>query len=131
MLTIRGPRPRAPERVAQSYRSRGTLTTGHKLLCKEFLRFNTMPCRHICPYLCTSESVFGMAHLRRGRRSLTESILVLLIPLLSLPLCSDLTAHQSSQTNTRIVQKQETTTNKQNNRSKQARVPLKLRPSLG
>ena len=25
----------------------GHMTTGHRLFCKEFLRFNTMPCRHM------------------------------------------------------------------------------------
>ena len=31
------------------------MTTGRRLFCEEFLCFNAMPSRHICPYLCTSE----------------------------------------------------------------------------
>ena len=37
----------------------GQMTTGHRLFGKEFVGFNTVPCRHICPYLCASEALAG------------------------------------------------------------------------
>ena len=36
------------------------MTTGHRLFCKESLRFHTRPCRQKAPYLCTSEAVIEL-----------------------------------------------------------------------
>ena len=46
-----------PQRIAmiRTRKSELHVTTGHRLFCQEFQCFNTTPCRHICPYLCTSE----------------------------------------------------------------------------
>ena len=43
-----------PQRVSELHRE-GHMTTGHRLFCEETLCFSTVPCRLICPYLCTSD----------------------------------------------------------------------------
>ena len=53
----------------QSYKSKGIWRQGVGSFCKEFLCFNTMPCRHICPYLCTSET---KGRPRKAQRRRTE-----------------------------------------------------------
>ena len=42
----------------------------HMLFCKGFLCFNSVPCPHICPYLCTSD----WSKLAAGSWSLTRSV---------------------------------------------------------
>ena len=39
------PYPLATRPLTQNYISKGIMTTGHRLFCKEFACFNTMPCR--------------------------------------------------------------------------------------
>ena len=51
---------------------KGHMTTGHRLFCKEFLCFNTMPCRHM-PLLVQFRSCGGcdltlLAHLPSSRK---------------------------------------------------------------
>ena len=37
----------ATKTYTQSHISKGILTTGHRLVCKDFMCFDTMPCRHM------------------------------------------------------------------------------------
>ena len=68
----------------QSYVSKGHMTTGHRLFCKEFLRFGTMPCRQM-PLMCTSDMstaifflqrlVYIASYARAGQASLCSRVL--------------------------------------------------------
>ena len=54
-MMIKSATPSLPPSLPQSYTSKGTLLQGNRLFCEEVLCFDTMPCRRICPYLCTSD----------------------------------------------------------------------------